>query len=51
VDTHSPHLVGIKKCLSIKDKCGGEYNIPRKVDMGLGLICSISMHQRIFKLK
>jgi len=39
-------IVSIKMCLSINDitKCGGEYNIARKVDIILGLICSISMH-------
>ena len=39
-------MVSIKMCLSINDicKCGGEYNIARKVDIILGLICSISMH-------
>jgi hypothetical protein len=44
MDAHLPHLVNIKMCLSINDKCGGEYNIPRQVDVILLLICSISMH-------
>jgi hypothetical protein len=44
MDTHLPHLVSIKMCLSVNDKCGGEYNIPWKVDILLLLICSISMH-------
>ena len=35
-------LVSVKICLSINDlsKCGGEYNIARKVDIVHGLICS-----------
>jgi len=39
-------LVSIKMYLSINDisKCGGEYKIVQKVDIVLGLICSISMH-------
>ena len=38
--------VSIKMCLSINNisKCGAEYKITRKVDIVLGLICSISMH-------
>ena len=38
-------IVSIKMCLSINDisKCGGEYKIVPKVDIVLGLICSISM--------
>jgi len=42
--TYLPHLVSIKMCWSINDisKCGGEYNIPQKVEKVLGLICSIS---------
>ena len=50
MDTHLPHLVGIKMCLSINDMCGGEYNIQRRVNLVLGLICSISVYLRIFKL-
>jgi len=39
-------IVSIKMCLSINDisKCGGEYNIARKVDIVLG------MHYRILNL-
>ena len=45
--------VSIKMCLSsVNDisKCGGEYKIARKVDIVLGLICSISTQWGIFKL-
>jgi len=39
-------IVRIKMCLSINNisKCGGEYKIAQKVDILLGLICSITMH-------
>ena len=39
-------IVNIKMCLSIIDinKCAGEYKIARKVDIVLGLMCSITMH-------
>ena len=45
-------IFSIKMCLSINNisKCGGEYKIARKVDIVLGLMCSISRHYRIFKL-
>jgi hypothetical protein len=39
-------IVNIKMCLSIIDisKCAGEYKIAQKVDIIVGLVCSITMH-------
>jgi len=38
-------IVSVKMCLSVHIcRCGGEYKIAQKVDIVLGLMCSISMH-------
>ena len=58
MDTHVPHLVSIKMCLSIYDMCGGEYNVPRKVDIVIlvndqldALFFSMYLFQRLYMFR